>query len=216
MTRLTDDEAVAIATLTGATWPTVLPTIDLSTPRARDAAVARGIRSLGVRGLTGVNAAGEPVLTDRTAQLLSDAVGHPSRVAAYVGSSIAPYPVLGTTVVASSAAGSSTAVFDVVTAAGVHDVVEVSCDAAADAVVEFARKAFTDGIPAPDGVEPSAEFVLYVGSLSDSGSTVSRVHQGRVTRGMYVVREDGDLEFRADAEATDWPAAQNLLGLSLG
>ena len=121
-TRLTDDEALALASLSGRPWPSVLPTVDVASPDDVARAIRRGARSLGVRGLLVPPAEGQPTGSFHAdVQPLVDAVAAGrTLVVLQQAQSAPPHHAAGGIVLASYDAATATTLLDVVSPAGVH------------------------------------------------------------------------------------------------
>lgn len=145
---LSDDEAVAIAAHEGVAWRTPLPTVSTHQPRELGAAVARGVRSLRLRGLFG-DEGGAPELSGDLANFARGAQAPPGVMAQVVRLQPQPAPI-GGAVLASGLAGDEVFV-DLISALGVHEATILPQDTALDVLMEYLQRAFEVGPAGPGG-----------------------------------------------------------------
>lgn len=139
---LSDDEAVAIAASSGHRWPTMLPTVAVDEPREYAAALARGARSLRLRGLLG-GEPGDPVVAPELA-----AVGRAAATAQPVIVAVATpegEDAAGGLLVACGL-GDGEVMVDLVSPGGVHDITTASQTVATNLVVDYLRDVFDSGL----------------------------------------------------------------------
>lgn len=186
-TWLTDDEALALASLSGRPWPSVLPTVDVASPDEVARAIRSGTRSLAVRGLVTAPAEGE-LAGDFHADVrpLVAAIAEGRTVVVLQQAQCAPpHRAGGVVVLASHDAAASQTLLDVVSPAGVHEVAEAPADLAREALARQLRAAFDDGVRR-DG-EPEPDLALFVTVLTDGAARVDRVTRGKCETGGFEV-----------------------------
>lgn len=196
--HLTDDEIVAVCGLLDLRWPFPLPTVDALDGEALADATRRGVRSLTVRALLGVDSeSGSPGLNADVAEAVMGVVGgspllvsglideqgslRASGSSAYVVSHDDDKAILGTT-----------------TATGIHVLSTSAVDEARDAFLSLVENALVAGIA---GSEANRLVVL----KSGEGERALAVSKGQVAVGAV----GADAVFVAStAPATHWSRAQ--------
>ena len=174
--HLTDDEIVALCGLLGLSWPFPLPSVELE-PQELAAASRRGIRSLTVRALLGVDATSdEPGLNaEVSAAVSSVANGSPLLLSAVIDES-------GVLLASSSGAyvvqgPDGAGVLATTTSTGIHVISTSSITEAREAFVALVDNALTAGLA---GGEGSRLLAMKVGG----GGEALAVAQGAVTIGL--------------------------------
>lgn len=191
---LSDDEAVAIAAQGGVVWSMPLPTVNVQEPREVSAAMARGVRSLRLRGLLS-GEAGQPELAEELRGFARGAQSTPGLMAQVVRNGARPVP-LGGGVVASAVSGEE-AFVDLISASGVHDFAVLPLPQAQATLLTYLRTVFESGPAGPDA-PPDAELWVSVGR-----------GQGRISLKRGTVRV-GDGE-----PVLDWGQAEAELAATL-
>lgn len=208
---LTDDEVIAIAAGTGP-WNIVLPTVDVTSALSLAGAAIRGARSLSVRHLVELHAATPLFLTD-SAACIAEIVGSGRRTVAYVAGGIPPFRLSGgVTVLARIDSDPDTAIFDVISAAGIHETARMSSASTLAAFLAFVRHAFDDGVHDEQGALLSDHTLFVVDTVGDS-ARVLRVDRGLITTGTFLAGGSA-LEFIADSSTTRWAEFEDLISRS--
>lgn len=187
-TRLTDEEALALASLLGRSWPSVLPTVDVTSSEDVAHAIRRGVRSLGVRQLVLAPTDGEPTGSfHQDLQPLVDAVGAGSRRRVVVLQQMGatpPHHASGVVLIAFDDDATERTLLDVISSTGIHEVAPMPSGEAHEVIAETLRTAFRDGVSA---AEPGTELALLVTVLTDKGPVAARVTRGACDIGGFDV-----------------------------
>lgn len=136
---LTDDEIVALATISGKPWPIGLATIG-GTASSLKAGALRGLRSLGIRGLISRDANSpdtvlvQPELKDAISAFVSGAIFG----GAYIAPTDSPEQLVGPSITAVYAEHGWW--LDAATPDGVHGIRSSSRNAAVKAIADFVEK----------------------------------------------------------------------------
>ena len=188
--HLTDDEVAAACGLLGLAWPYPLPTVEAGEDELA-AASRRGVRSLTVRALIGVDTeSGSPGLDAEIVSAVTTVVnGEPVLVSGLIGAEGALRSSGSAAYVVQSEDG--TALFTTVTATGIHVLAPSSLEDAREAFISLVDNAQSAGVGGSDG---SRLLVIQAGR----GERSLAVGQGEVTRGE--VSEQGEFRPTNDAE----------------
>lgn len=181
--RLTDDEALALASLAGRPWPSVLPTVDTASADDVAAAIRRGVRSLGVRDLVTAPAEGEPTGGfDASVGPLVDALRGTTAFVLHQAQAAPPHHAAGVVVLAFGDETTSETVLDVVSPTGIHDVAPMPSDEAHRALGESVRTVFRDGVGGSD-----RGLALFVTVLAGDAPHLYRITRGACDAGGFEV-----------------------------
>lgn len=131
---LSDDEAIAVAAHSGVGWVTPLPTVAVHVTRDFGAALARGIRSLRLRGLVREEA-GSPVLAEELTPFVTGVRATPGVIAQAVRVGSPDIPLGG--LLMASPISDGEVFFDLISADGVHDFQLVPKALARETVLDY-------------------------------------------------------------------------------
>jgi hypothetical protein len=193
---ISDDEAVAIAAHRGASWPAALATVDSSSPVELAAAMARGTRSLVMRGLA--QPAEGRLALDEPLEALARAVSSGRPLHVYPAAAGSPGSAVGGVVYVYPPTADGQYPVDIVHGYGIHDLSVLARDDVLKVLSSMVTSAFTGGASAtPEDNEPQRR-VVYLSRLPEPGEEAVEVSRNRVSRGRFGATAGGDTSFTPD------------------